>query len=92
LQCQINVSVGPHGFSACGYKLGEMSVVWPYANEEIDIEVSQLVEFCIFCSHSSDFQVTSSIISSLNAASVVYYRYQFFVSISFTTFRIMKFS
>jgi len=31
--------------------------------------------------------VTSSIISSPNATSVVYYRYQFVVSISFTTFR-----
>jgi len=37
------------------------------------------------------FQVTSSIISSLNAVSVVYYRYQFVVFISLTTFRIVKF-
>jgi len=53
---------------------------------------AQRAEFCILCSHSSVFQVTSSIISSPNAASVVYYRYQFVVSISLTTFRIMKFS
>jgi len=38
------------------------------------------------------FQVTSLIISSRNAASVIYYRYQFVVSIALTTFRIMKFS
>jgi len=47
--------------------------------------------FDFFCSHSSVFQVTSSIISSLNATQVVCYRYQFVVSISFTTFRIMTF-
>jgi len=53
----------------------------------------QGAEFWIFCSHSSTFQVAySSIISSLNATPVVYYRYQFFVSISFTTFRITAFS
>jgi len=43
---------------------------------------AQRAEFWIFCSHLFVFQVTSSIISSLNAASVVYYRYQFVVSIS----------
>jgi len=58
----------------------------------VGVTGAQRAEFCIFCSHLSDFQVTSSIISSPNAASVVYYRYQFVVSISLTTFRIRKFS
>jgi len=51
-----------------------------------------VMEFGIFYSHPSVFQVTSSIISSLNATPVVYYRYQFVVSISFITFRIKKFA
>jgi len=55
-------------------------------------EGAQQAKFCICCSHLSVFEATSSIISSLNPASVVYYRYQFVVSISLTTFRIMKFS
>jgi len=53
---------------------------------------AQCAEFWICCSHSSAFQVTSSIISSLNATLVVYSRYQFVVFKFFSTFRITKFS
>jgi len=49
---------------------------------------SLILNFFMFL---SVFQVASSIISSINLTPVVYYRYQFVVSISFTAFRIMKF-
>jgi len=38
----------------------------------------------------SVFQVASSIISSLNAASVVYHRYEFVVSIALTTLQLSE--